>query len=145
MVSKTFELTVPFTQGRDPDTGQKYWLPILMVTITGQDGSDIQVPLLFDTGASFTTFKHSMAPMLFGGAWDSGQPRKRAIPSGSADVYTRQATFELFGKQITCSVDIMKMSDHPLFLGLLGRDQVFDKFGFAIWEGERELYVTLTP
>lgn len=39
----------------------------------------------------------------------------------------------------------MRLSPHPLYNGLLGRDTVFERFGFGFWESSHELYVTARP
>ena len=106
MLSKTFELTVPFARARDPATGRIYRLPIVKATFAAADGNPIELHLLFDTGANFTTLRHSLAPALFGASWDSGEPRQRATATGTVQAYGFQATIEVFGKKVTCQIDI---------------------------------------
>jgi hypothetical protein len=37
------------------------------------------------------------------------------------------------------------MPPNPLFHGLLGRETVFNEFGFGFWESTHELFVTTSP
>ena len=42
-------------------------------------------------------------------------------------------------------VHLIKMPKNPLFMGLLGRDTIFQEFGFGFWERAQELHVTTNP
>jgi hypothetical protein len=55
-------------------------------------------------------------------------------------------TLQIFGKTIVCPIHLSaSLVTLPPFVGLLGRDTVFEEFGFGFWEGTHELYVTGNP
>jgi hypothetical protein len=46
---------------------------------------------------------------------------------------------------VQCPVNLQVLPQNPLYMGLFGRDQIFQEFGFGFWERSHELYVTLNP
>jgi len=78
-------------------------------------------------------------------AWDEGQPIQSDTASGLATGYLYTATLEVFGKIITCPIQLIQKKFGPLYLGLLGRQTVFNAFGFGFWESTQELFVTNNP
>ena len=144
MPSKNFEQVVHFIERRDSD-GNIIHFPIVEVTLITSTNAQTILPLLFDTGASFTTLSHHLYPLLGLNSWDQGQRVHVDAVGGRPEVYQYIATFEIFGKTINCPIHLAKLNPHPLFQGLLGRDTIFDEFGFGFWESTRELYVTTNP
>ncbi len=146
MVSKTFEHEIHFHEVQTPAGSVSY--PILTVILVGPGGRRIQLPLLYDTGATVTTLRHELYSVLGLSRWDEGAPESVATAGGTArvTVYRYEATLELFGKIISdCPVLLAQMPPNPLYMGLLGRAQIFDEFGFGFWEKDRVVYVTETP
>ena len=144
MPSHSFEKTVPFLQVNTPNGIVA--LPLVNVTLIQPNGNRVDLPLMFDTGASVTTLRSDLYPLLGVPSWDSGTPRKTTTASGVADCYEYQATLEFFGKAaVACPVHLMQLPPNPLYVGLFGRAAMFDLFGFGFWESNRELYVTLSP
>ena len=140
MQSFEFEHTIRFTRMGG------FSLPIVTVTLITESGSDIEIPLLFDTGASVTTFKSDLYPYFGLSSWDEGQlVADIATAGGVAMAYRYDATLEFYGKRIDCPVLLMEMPKNPLFSGLLGRHTIMQEFGFAFYESTERLYVTENP
>ncbi len=147
MVTKTFEHAIHFHEVQTP-AGERVSYPILTVILVQPGGSRIQLPLLYDTGASVTTLRHELYSVLGLSRWDEGAPEAVTTAGGTAPVtvYRYEATLELLGKIISnCPVHLAQLPPNPLFVGLLGRAQIFDEFGFGFWEKDRFVYVTETP
>ncbi len=145
MPDKPFEHTIRFYEAQTPNGPA--WLPIITATLVQPGGNRVDLPLMFDTGASVTTLRHDLYSLLGVPSWDSGQPLDSLTAGSDAPVpcYRYQATFEFLGKTVQCPVHLQKMPAHPLWLGLFGREQIFKEFGFGFWESTHELYVSLNP
>lgn len=145
MPDKSFPSAVPFFHATTP-TGEHIWLPLVTVTLVQANGSRVDLPLIFDTGASVTTLRHDMHHLLGVPSWDSGQPVSTGTAGGLVTVYQYQATLEFLGKAVTCPVQLNnQLPAHPLWVGLFGRATIFEHFGFGFWENTHELLVTTTP
>lgn len=145
MVSKDFEQTIRFYEVKD-QSGNSVWLPIVEVILLAQGGGGITLPLLFDTGASVTTLRADLYPLLGLQSWNQGELVKTETGGGTVDAYKYTAELEIFGKAIQCPVHLLSTFPfNPLFCGLLGRDTIFNEFGFGFWESTHELYVTANP
>ena len=147
METKTFEHAIHFHEVQTP-AGERVSLPILTVTLVQPGGNRVQLPLLYDTGATFTTLRHDLYSILGLSRWDEGAPEAVTTAGGTAPVtvYRYEATLELLGKIFSnCPVHLAQLPPHPLYMGLLGRAQIFDEFGFGFWEKDRVVYVTETP
>lgn len=144
MQTKTFEHTVRF---REVEIEPGVWksFPIVTIGLVQPDGNRIELPLLFDTGASVTTLSHELYQLLGLSSWDVGTPHEVATGGGNAQAYRYDVTLEVFGKQVQCPVNLQVLPINPLFVGLFGRDGIFQEFGFGFWESSKELYVTLQP
>lgn len=145
MPDKTFEHVIPFHEIQTPQGS--IWLPLVTVTLIQSNGGRVDLPLVFDTGASVTTLRHDLFPLLGLAAWDAGQIGQTHTAGGAApaNYYQYQATFEFLGRVVTCPVNLMELPQNPLWLGLSGRDHFFNHFGFGFWESAHEIYVTLNP
>jgi hypothetical protein len=145
MVSKHFEQTIRFRQARKPN-GDPVWYPIVEAILLTPIGSRIALPLLFDTGADFTTFRADLYHFLGLSSWDQGTPVSTGTGGGITTCYEYRADLEVFGKTINCPIHLNQtLQPNPLFCGLLGRYLIFEQFGFGFWESTHELYVTATP
>ncbi|MBU4119963.1 MAG: retropepsin-like domain-containing protein, partial [Proteobacteria bacterium] len=147
MLTREFESTVQFSPFQT-ETGEIVSYPVVTVNLIRADGSVIRLPLLFDTGASVTSLRHDLYPLLGLSSWDVGTLQQTQTAGGEdpVDVYRYEGiTFEVFGKVLICPVNLIKMPQHPLFVGLLGRDTIFQEFGFGFWERTQELHVTTNP
>jgi hypothetical protein len=143
MVTKTFDLTIQFYQTNVG--GRLIKLPLVQVNLIRPNGSSVALPLLFDTGASVTTLRADHYSLLGLNSWDEGQAINVGTAGGTAINYQYQATLEVFGKRISCPINLAQIPLHPLFSGLLGRDTIFEQFGFGFWEKDNELYITGDP
>jgi len=145
MPTKEFEHTVRFYS--IPTNTGTVWLPLVTVNLIQPGGNQVSLPLLFDTGASVTTLRHDLYPFLGIPSWDVGEEQETLTAGGSDPVtaYRYQATFEFFGKSLQCPVNLQILPKNPLYMGLLGRDQIFQEFGFGFWEKTHELYVSVNP
>lgn len=144
MPVKNFERIVRFFEYQIPN-GKLIWLPLVEVTFITPTNSRIFLPLLFDTGADVTTLRSDLYPILGLNSWDQGLRVGVAGIGGSTEAYKYTATLEIFGKIISCPIHLVQMTTNPFFHGLLGRDTVFNEFGFGFWENTKELYVTTSP
>jgi hypothetical protein len=144
MISKNFELVVPFYEVQDP-AGNSIYIPLVQAILMTPQNSRFQLSLIFDTGANVTTLRADLYPLLGLASWDVGQRRDTSTAGGPSVAYQYQGTLEVFGKTINCPIHLMQMALHPLVHGLLGRDTVYREFGFGFWECKNELYVTLNP
>ena len=145
MQTRTFEHTVQF-RNVEIDPGVWESLPIITVGLVQPDGSSVELPLLFDTGANVTSLRWDLYPLLGLSSWDIGGPIKISTANGIALAYQYDFTLELFGKRTTCPIRLMKgLPSDALFMGLFGREGIFQEFGFGFWESSKELYVTLQP
>ena len=131
MPVKSFEQTVRFYEAHQDPNGPSIWLPLVDVTLITPQNSRISLPLLFDTGASVTTLRADLYPILGLQSWDEGQSVDTATASDIVTAYQYTTTLEIFGKIITCPINLLPMPRHPLYVGLLGRDTVFNEFGFG--------------
>ena len=143
METKNFEHSLRFT--RIPSGGQIYWLPIVSVGLIRPTNS-VSLALLFDTGASVTTLRADLYPLLGLNSWDQGVKVKVAGVGGLTSNYRYNVTLEVFGKQIDCPIHLAdRLQKNPYYSGLLGRDTIFKEFGFGFWESLHELYITKNP
>ncbi len=143
MQVKNFELIVPFIEHHLAD-GEVIYLPLVEVTIITTNSTTTH-PLMFDTGARKTILNSNLFPILGLSSWDEGEQVLVAGVGGSQVGYQYTATLEIFEKVVTCPIILLQLPDNPLYQGLLGRDTIFDEFGFGFWESARELYVTKNP
>jgi len=143
MPTKAFEQSISFYQ----IPGQSISLPLVSVNLVQPSGSRVSLPLLFDTGASFMTLRHDLYPILGLASWDSGEPVSVNTAGGVAPVtgYKYQVAIEFLGVTLDCPVILQPLPPNPLYMGLFGREQIFDRFGFGFWESSRELFITRTP
>jgi len=146
MVDKSFEHVIPFHQIQT-STGEIYRFPLVTVFIIQPGGNRVQLPLLFDTGADITTLRHDLFPLLGLAAWDVGTQRQTNTAGGDQPVttYEYSARLEFLGKAKDCPVQLAVLPSNPLYLGLFGRAQMFQEFGFGFWEKDATLYVTSSP
>lgn len=146
MPDKTFEHTVRFYSVQT-GTGATVWLPLVTINLVQPGGNRVSLPLLFDTGASVTTLRHDLYPLLGVPSWDAGEPQQ-TLTAGEANpvqAYRFQGTLEFLGKTVQCPIHLQVLPQNPLYVGLLGREQMFQEFGFGFWERTHDLYVTLNP
>jgi hypothetical protein len=142
MHTKNFEHIIPFHL----IPAHQISYPLLEVILVSPNGRRTRLSLLFDTGASVTTLKAELFELIGLQRWDEGQPVQPGTGGGQITVYEYTATIELLGKLITCPVWLNnQFPSNPYFVGVLGRDTVFNEFGFGYWESTRELYVTENP
>jgi hypothetical protein len=142
MPDKSFEKTIRFYEHYE--NGDLFFLPLVEVTLVTTT-RPVKLALYFDTGASVTTLRKDLYPLLGLNSWDEGVPAITGTGAGNTTVYRYLATIEVFGKTLDCPVQLAPLSPNPLFQGLLGREGIFDQFGFGFWESTRELFVTGTP
>jgi Aspartyl protease len=141
LVSKDFEQTVSFVPTLT--AGGMYWEPLVEVTFTA---ASVSLPFVFDTGASVTTLRHDLPELVGATSWDQGayEQSSTAGDEALADSYRfHDIEIEIFGMALRCPVDLMKLP--PGIFGLLGREGVFDRFGFGFWEGTQEIHITSSP
>jgi len=143
MVQKVFEQVISFRKVEAP-TGP-VWLPLIEVELIDSQGNRRAIPMLFDTGASITTMRHGFAPYLGATTWTEGEPVDMATASGCVTGYRFVAQLEVLGKVIECPVVLLQLPPNPLYGGLLGREAIFERFGFGFWESTHELLVTASP
>ena len=145
METKDFEHLINFFEHHKPDW-EVIYLPLIEVTVVIPD-SRTTLSLLFDTGATSATLRNDLYPILGLSSWDeSGNPIPVAGIGGNQWAYQYTATVEIFGKVISsCPIKLMQLPHNPFYSGLLGRDTIFDEFGFGFWEITKELYVTENP
>ena len=143
MVTKTFGNTIHFHQQKA--NGRIVSFPLVQVNIIKPDGTPYALSLLFDTGASTTTLRADLFPLLGLNSWDQGQAVNVGTAGGTTTHYQYRATLELFGKRIDCPIHLAQMPHNALFSGLLGRDTIFGEFGFGFWESAHELYISENP
>jgi len=140
--TKSFEHTIRFDQ---VPGGPR--LPLVTVKLIQPNGTRVGLSLLFDTGASTTTFRQELFPLLGLERWDSG-PAVEVVTAGGAEVvvaHRYRVRLELLGKTVDAAVNLQALPHNPLFVGLLGREDVFEQFGFGFWESTGELLATVTP
>lgn len=146
MPNKDFEHTIRFIEAQT-NSGEVVTFPIVMVNLIQDGGNTVTLPLLFDTGASVTTLRNDLYPLLDLTSWDVGEPTQSQTAGGQDPVraYRYEVTIEFFGKVIQCPVHLQELPQNPLFVGLFGRETIFQEFGFGFWENVKELYVTVNP
>ena len=144
MPGKIFERVLRFVEFTAP-TGDSKHLPLVDATLITSTGTRFFLSLLFDTGADFTTLRADLYPMLGLQSWDQGQRINVGGIGGVVDAYAYTFTLEIFDKIIDCPIHLIQLPPNPLFHGLLGRNTLFDEFGFGFWENTKELYVTSFP
>ncbi len=106
MPVKNFEHNVRFYKYQDPN-GSLIWLPLVDVTLITPANSRISLPLLFDTGASVTTLRSDLYPILGLQSWDQGQRVSTNTGGGLVDAYQYTVTLEVFGKIIQCPIHLL--------------------------------------
>lgn len=142
---KSFEHTISFLRVQTPNG--EVSLPLVAVTLIQPSGSRIGLSLLFDTGASVTTLRHDLYPLLGVPSWDSGQLMQTLTAGGAQPVpaYRYQARLEVLGKAFDCPINLQVLPTNPLYVGLFGRESAFENFGFGFWESSNELHSTGSP
>lgn len=143
MVSKVFERILRFHKVQTP--GGPVWLPLITVELIYGQGDRIGIPMIFDTGAIMTTLRREFAPYLGAITWTEGEPVSVATASGHATAYRFMARLEVLGKDIECPVHLMEFPPSRHYGGLLGREAIFERFGFGFWESTHQLLVTANP
>lgn len=143
MLNKNFEHILRFFECLV--NGRSIWLPLVSVTLITPTQNRVSLSLLFDTGASVTTLRADLYPMLGLQSWDQGQRVEIATVGGLAVAYQYTYSLEILGKTMECPIHLAQIPPNPLFNGLLGRDTIFEQFGFGFWESVHELYATNTP
>ena len=143
MIDKVFEQILPF-RAVQTTTGPKA-LPIITVQLIRGEGKRVTIRMLFDTGASTTVLRRDFAHLLGAKSWTDGEPVSVATAGGTRTAYKFIARLEVLGKAIECPVHLMDLPDNPFYMGLLGREVVFEHFGFGFWESDRQLLVTVNP
>ncbi|MFQ5878668.1 MAG: aspartyl protease family protein [Dehalococcoidia bacterium] len=146
MPDKTFEHVIRFYEVTT-GAGASVWLPLITVYLIQPSGNRVALPLLFDTGASVITLRHDLYVLLGVPSWDSGVPQSVATAGGAALVqaYRYRAMLEVLGKTLQCPIHLQMLPSNPLYVGLFGRETVFEHFGFGFWERTQELYITANP
>lgn len=145
MPPKNFEQVISFYEHQLPNGDVKYF-PLVTVTFITPPNNRFSLSLLFDTGADYTTLRYNFFHVLGLNSWDEGQRIDLGGVGGSSDAYLSTGTLEVFGKTISCPILLTnRMAPNPLINGLLGRNTVFNEFGFGFWENTKELYVTPNP
>jgi hypothetical protein len=110
--------------------------------------ANVTVPMVFDTGASMTTLRHTMYPLVGASDWADGAftESQTAGDEALADSYQYDdVRVEVFGMEMLIPVNLMKLPPNPIFHGLFGREVAYEHFGFGFWERTRELFVTSSP
>jgi hypothetical protein len=146
MVHKVFEQVLRFR--RMPTRGGPIWLPIVDVDLIYGQGNRIVVPMIFDTGARTTILDASYAPFLGVTTWTEGELVDVDTAGGpeSVQAYEFMACVEVFGRTFAdCPVWLMRLPRNDFWRGLLGRQAIFEHFGFGFWESTGELLVTANP
>lgn len=143
MPVKNFELVLPFQEYYKPD-GELIYLPLVKVTITTTNSST-EHSLMFDTGAEKTILNSNRFPILGLSSWDEGEQVTVGGVGGYQIGYQYTFTLKIFEKDIISPIILLEIQDHPLIQGILGRDTIFNEFGFGFWESYKELYVTKNP
>lgn len=146
MHTKAFENVIKFYDIKPNPTASPLWFPLVTITLISPTYGPTKLPLYFDTGASVTTLKADLYPLMGLQRWDEGTPVPSSTGGGDITVYQYTATLEVFGKTLTCPVHLNANLRTPgFFVGLLGRDTVFNEFGFGFWERTQELFFTGNP
>jgi predicted aspartyl protease len=146
MPTKDFDQVFLFREFQPDPNRPSIWLPLVEVTLVSPTYGPKNLPLYLDTGASVTTLKAELYPLIGLQRWDEGIPVQTSTGGGEVTVYQYTATLEIFGKTIVCPIHLStSLVTLPPFVGLLGRNTVFNEFGFGFWERTHELYVTGNP
>lgn len=143
MVSKTFEQILRFHEFQTPRGLVSY--PLITVELIYGEGNRLAIPMIFDTGATTTTLRAEFAPLLGARVWTDGQPVIVATGGGEITAYRFTARLEVLGKVLECPVNFQELPWSEWYHGLLGRETVFEHFGFGFWERDHELLITASP
>jgi predicted aspartyl protease len=136
MPVKSFEHVISFTQARGEG-----WLPIVNVAFISSNGTEYELPLLFDTGATEIVLPPEFAEDFPPGTAANANVGGKKDPASG--VLTR-GTVEFMGQRIECEILLLDLPANPLRAGLFGRG-CFKPFGFGFWESTHQLYVTSQP
>jgi len=85
MPDRSFEHTIGFYEVQTPNG--LVVLPLITVTLVQPSGTRVDLPLMFDTGASVTTLRDDLYPLLGVPSWDSGVPLQSATAGGVAPCF----------------------------------------------------------
>lgn len=145
-MQKVFEGDLTFK----PVTGTEEvsWIPVVYGDFAFPGTDYVRISLLFDTGADCITLDKELYPLFGLRSWDDGgEPYSSNGTGGSVDCWRYYLTVSLLGKTINrCPVDLQDMGKiNGDFHGLLGREVIFDHFGFGFWEKTHKLFYTLNP
>lgn len=142
MVERVFERVLNFRRVQTPKG--PVWLPLITVELLYSEEKRLRIPMLFDTGASTTVLECGFATLLGAESWTDGEPENVATPGGTCMAYRFTAQLEVLGKILECPVNLMDF-DFPGCAGLLGREAIFEHFGFGFWESDHQLLITTNP
>lgn len=145
MVEKVFEQVLSFR--RVLTTNGPIWYPLITVGLITRQKNRRDIAMLFDTGATTTVLRAEFAPLLGATTWTEGHP-VQIETAGAPDpitAYRFEARLEVLGKVIECPILLQELPPNPLYGGLLGREAIFERFGFGFWESTHELLATANP
>jgi hypothetical protein len=135
MPAKSFETTIPFVK-----IAGNGWEPVILVTFLRPRAPNLELALLFDTGADRIVLQPSwedcfenLEDTTFGGLGGIDQPGKHTA-----------GRIQLLGQIVDCDIGFTKMTERTWMQGVFGRE-CFKAFGFGFWEKSHELYVTVKP
>ncbi len=147
MPTKEFEQMIQFLEVPQGPNQPSIWLPLVNIVLITPTNNRVSLPLLFDTGASVTTLRSDLYPVLGLQSWNQGQSVQTSTAGGYTTAYRYdQFTIEAFGKTVNCPIHLCStLPSHPCFVGLFGRETLFNEFGFGFWESSHEIYVSSNP
>lgn len=144
MISKVFDQRVPFYEFQTANGS--VWLPLVTIKIMPEQGHPVAIPVMFDTGATSTTLRSDLAPLFGASTWTEGDQVECNTAGGQVNMYRFDARLEVLGKRLSCPVYLTDtLPPHPAYQGCLGREGIFEHFGFGFWEKDLQLLVTSHP
>jgi hypothetical protein len=106
MPTKDFDQVFLFREFQPDPNRPSIWLPLVEVTLVSPTYGPKNLPLYLDTGASVTTLKAELYPLIGLQRWDEGIPVQTSTGGGEVTVYQYTATLEIFGKTIVCPIHL---------------------------------------
>lgn len=120
----------------------KYALVDTKISMPGQNKT-ASFPLLFDTGASQVVLARPIGVMLGITKSGPGIPQYSNTANGVArGMLYEGVQIEVFGKKVLCPVVLLPTQFPSFYQGLLGRQALYQYFGFGFWEKESKLYIS---
>ena len=114
------------------------YYPVISTHLRNKN-NELDLEVLVDSGASFSTFREEVAELL-GINIEEGEKRQSIGISGKIEVYLHQIDMKVFDSWFTCTVAFSR--ELTSSFNLLGREGFFDRHLISFNQKEKKTIIT---